>query len=490
MNTDGRFWDVDVKKTWVLSSTLNFTRFFYKEQFNRKFVVGDHHKKIAEALDKVLSGEITRLMINVAPRYSKTEMAVKNFIAEGLALNPRARFIHLSYSDDLARDNSKGVQAIMDLPAYKQLFEARLTSPSSKKWYTEQGGGLYAVSSGGQVTGFGAGIVDRDDGEEGRSMDEFMPAIEADLNFGGAIIIDDPIKPDDALSATVRDKVNKKFDTTIRNRVNSRKTPIIIIMQRLHIDDLCGYLLRQELDEWHVLSLPCIYTDEAGEQRALWPFKHTMNELKELRRKNSFVFDTQYMQDPKPLQGLMYEQGFREYDVIPYSAKMVRKNYTDTADTGDDYLCSICYTEIEDANYVTDILYTQKPMEYTETKTAEMLTKHQTQVCIIESNNGGRGFARNVEKQARVLNNTKTRFKWFHQKDNKVVRIFSKSADVQNMTYFPRGWDKMWPDFYQAVTTYMKVGKNDHDDAPDALTGTVEWRGKAVSRAKDLSGVF
>ena len=107
MNTDGRFWDIDVKKTWVLSSTLNFTRFFYKEQFNRKFVVGDHHKKIAEALDKVLSGEITRLMINVAPRYSNTEMAVKNFIAEGLALNPRARFIHLSYSDDLARDNSK-----------------------------------------------------------------------------------------------------------------------------------------------------------------------------------------------------------------------------------------------------------------------------------------------------------------------------------------------------------------------------------------------
>lgn len=186
----------------------------------------------------------------------------------------------------------------------------------------------------------------------------------------------------------------------------------------------------------------------------------------------------------------MYEQGFREYDVIPYSAKMVRKNYTDTADTGDDYLCSICYIETEDANYVTDILYTQKPMEYTETKTAEMLTKHQTQVCIIESNNGGRGFARNVEKQARVLNNTKTRFKWFHQKDNKVVRIFSKSADVQNMTYFPRGWDKMWPDFYQAVTTYMKVGKNSHDDGPDALTGTVEWRGKAMSRAKDLSGVF
>ena len=244
-------------------------------------------------------------------------------------------------------------------------------------------------------------------------MDEFMPAIEADLNFGGAIIIDDPIKPDDALSATVRDKVNKKFDTTIRNRVNSRKTPIIIIMQRLHVDDLCGYLLRQELDEWHVLSLPCIYTDEAGEQRALWPFKHTMNELKELRRKNSFVFDTQYMQDPKPLEGLMYEQGFRTYEAIPAARRNIKKAYIDTADTGGDYLCMICYDETDVGNYVTDVLYTLKPMEYTEPKAAEILTKNRTEYAIVESNNGGRGFARNVEAQCRMMGNNKTRFKWF-----------------------------------------------------------------------------
>lgn len=484
--------DIDVIKTWCLSGTLNFTRYFFKKRFGRKFVVGEHHEKIAAVLDRVLSGELKRVMINIAPRYGKTEIAVKSFVSMGLGLNPKAKFIHLSYSDDLARDNSMGVHEIIALPEYQRLFEARATSVNTKKWYTEHGGGLYAVSSAGQVTGFGAGLVDEEEeqaGEEG-DFDEFISAISADESFGGAIIIDDPIKPDDALSATMREKVNKKFDTTIRNRVNSRNTPIVIIMQRLHEDDLCGYLLRQDPDEWYVLSLPCIYNDDEGQERALWPFKQTLDELKELRKKNTYVFDTQYMQDPKPLQGLMYEQGFRDYDVIPYSAKMVRKNYTDTADTGDDYLCSICYIETEDANYVTDILYTQKPMEYTETKTAEMLTKHQTQVCIIESNNGGRGFARNVEKQVRALNNTKTRFKWFHQKDNKVVRIFSKSADVQNMVYFPRGWDKMWPDFYQAVTTYMKVGKNAHDDGPDALTGMVEWRGKAMSRAKDLSGVF
>ena len=486
--------DIDVIKTWCLSSTMNFTRYFFKSRYNRKFVIGPHHVKIAGALDDVLSGKIKKLIINIAPRYGKTEVAVKSFIAEGLALNPKAKFIHLSYSDDLARDNSMGVQEIVNSPEYQRLFEARTTSTSSKKWYTEQGGGLYAVSSAGQVTGFGAGLVDmeKDDVEEEDGFESFMDELESDIssdeNFGGAIIIDDPIKPDDALSATVRDKVNQKFDTTIRNRVNSRNTPIIIIMQRLHENDLCGYLMDKEPGEWTVLSLPCIYTDENGEEKALWPFKHTLSELMDLRLKNAFVFDTQYGQNPKPLQGLMYSE-FKEYDIIPASKTAIRKNYTDTADTGEDYLCSICYIETETANYVTDILYTQKAMEYTEPKTGEMLSRQRIEVAHIESNNGGRGFARNVESQCRLIGNNKTSIKWFHQSENKQVRIFTKSADVQNLTYFPRGWDKMWPEFYNAITTYMKVGNNKHDDAPDCLTGTVEWRGKGVQN-QDLTRYF
>ena len=97
--------DIDIIKTWTLQGTLNFTRYFFKEKYKRKFVVGKHHVKIAEALDRVFRGQSTRLIINIAPRYGKTELAVKNFIAMGLAINPKAKFIHLSYSDDLARDN-------------------------------------------------------------------------------------------------------------------------------------------------------------------------------------------------------------------------------------------------------------------------------------------------------------------------------------------------------------------------------------------------
>ena len=115
-------------------------------------------------------------------------------------------------------------------------------------------------------------------------------------------------------------------------------------------------------------------------------------------------------------------------------------------------------------------------MEYTETALARMLSKHQVQECIVESNNGGRGFQRAVEKQCRVLGNDKTRFKWFHQTENKDVRINVHSAAVQNLTFMPLGWTKLFPEFASTINGYMKVSKNPHDDAPDALTGTIEKR--------------
>ena len=472
--------DIDLLKTWCLQSTLNFTRYFFKIRSKRKYVIGEHHKKISQVLDRVLSGELTKVIINIAPRYGKTQQAVKDFIANGLAINPKAKFIHISYSDDLVLDNSKEIQDILNEPEYQRLFTAKPTSTNSRKWYTKEGGGLYAVSSFGQITGFGAGLVD----DEDKSIDEFTD-YDPKESFGGAIIYDDPLKPDDALSSLLRNKVNQKFDTTIKNRVNSRKTPIIIIMQRLHENDLCGHLIENEPGDWYVLSLPCIEIDEEGNEKALWPFKHTLEELKKDRSKNRYVFDTQYMQNPKPLTGLMYEQGFKTYDAIPAGQK-IRKCYVDTADEGSDYLCSIVYDEMAHANYLIDVVYTQKPMEYTEVKTAEQQTKFNVQHSNVESNNGGRGFCRNVEKQCREMQNNRTVFSWFHQSNNKQVRIFTRSAEVQNLCIMPSDWESRWPLFYKHVTSYMKVGTNDHDDAPDCLTGTVEKRA-GISKPKGIT---
>lgn len=483
----GEYRDIDILKTWTLRSTLNFTRYFFKQKFSRKFIVGQHHEAIAKALDRVLAGKCTRLIINIAPRYGKTELAVKNFIAMGLAINPKANFIHLSYSDDLARDNSRGVQEILRESSYRRLFPGtKPTSTNTHKWRTTEGGGLYAVSSAGQVTGFGAGIVDREEEEELAAEVEELASVNAGT-FGGAIVIDDPIKPDDARSETVRDKVNQKFETTIRNRVNSRSTPIIIIMQRLDEDDLCGYLERLEPDVWEVLSLPVITTDEHGEEAALWPFKHTLDELHDLREKNSFVFDTQYMQNPRPLAGLMYEREFATYATVPVTRKHKVKAYIDTADTGKDFLCLITYVETEIGNYILDVYYTQAPMETTESETARRLTRYEVEECIVESNNGGRGFGRKVRDNCRVLGNRKTYFTFFTQTENKDVRIFNHSNEVQNLCVFPERWNLLFPAFHKAITQYKKEGGNTHDDAPDALTGTVE---KRAQQAQNLTRIF
>lgn len=483
--------DIDVIKTWTLSSTLNFTRYFFKQLYKRKFVVGRHHIQIARALDRVFKGEVTRLIINIAPRFGKTELAVKNFIAMGLAINPAAKFIHLSYSDGLARDNSRGVQEIIRDPEFIRLFPAtKPTSRNTQKWSTTQGGGLYAVSSAGQVTGFGAGLVDLEEDDEAALLREVeeLNAVAVNVgSFGGAIVIDDPIKPDDARSELIRTKVNQKFETTIRNRVNSRNTPIIIIMQRLDVDDLCGYLQRVEPDAWEVLSLPALYTDEKGKDAALWPFKMDLAEIYRIRELTPWIFETQYMQNPMPITGLMYEREFKTYTTLPVTKRHTVKAYVDTADTGEDYLCAIIYVDTEIGNFILDVYYTQEPMETTESETARLFTRHQVEKAVIESNNGGRGFARAVERNCRLIGNKATAFTWFHQGTNKDVRIFNHSNEVQNLTHFPEGWDKRWPQFWSAIVHYKKEGKNGHDDAPDALTGTIE---KRADKPQNLSRYF
>jgi len=444
-------YDTDILRAWTLKSSLNFTRYFFKEGHDMKFIIGGHHKLICDALDDVLNGKCNKLIINIFPRSGKTEIAVKNFIAMGLAVNPASRFIHLSYSANLAQDNSIAVKQIVQSEAYRSLYPTRITYGKNMKsqWDTDQGGGLYATSTLGQITGFGAGLVEKE-GEPYR--------------FSGAIVIDDPIKPEDALSDVVRERVNRRFETTIRNRVNSRNTPIVIIMQRLHEHDLCGYLQEVEPDDWRVISLPAISVDKNGERQSLWPYKFTVEELDKINNANSFVFETQYMQNPTPMEGLMYEHPFKTYDILPNKRLGVVCNYTDTADTGADYLCSIDYLAMKDGYYIIDILFTKKSMEYTEQAEAQMLSKDEVRYCAIESNNGGRTFGRNVERLCREYGNAKTTFLPFTQTKNKQVRIFQRSAEVNNMIIFPSNWERRWPEFASGVKSYRKEGNNAHDD--------------------------
>jgi len=465
--------DTDILRAWTLKSSLNFTRYFFKQNNDMKFIIGRHHKLICDALDDVLNGKCNKLIINLSPRYGKTELAVKNFIAMGLAVNPSAKFIHLSYSANLAQDNSIAVKNIVQNEEYQRLYPTRITYGKNMKsqWETDQGGGLYATSTLGQITGFGAGLVERE-GEPYR--------------FGGAIIIDDPIKPEDALSDVVRERVNRRFETTIRNRVNSRNTPIIIIMQRLHEHDLCGYLQEIEPDEWRVISLPVIQINENGEREALWPYKHTLEELDKINAANSFVFETQYQQNPTPMEGLMYEHPFKTYSKLPPVKLGTMCNCTDSADTGADYLCSITYLSMKDGYYVTDVIFTKKSMEHTEPWMAQMLAKWDVRYCVIESNNGGRAFARNVERLSREYGNGKTTFITFTQTKNKQVRIFTRSQEVNNLLIFPEDWERRWPEFAHMMKSYRREGHNAHDDACFTAGTPVAtiWGNKPIEKLK------
>ena len=136
----------------------------------------------------------------------------------------------------------------------------------------------------------------------------------------------------------------------------------------------------------------------------------------------------------------------------------------------------------EVGDFVLDILYTKKPVEYTQQKHAEMMTKDRVEICHFESNNGGRVIALNVEAICRGIGNTKTRFHTFVQTGNKNVRIFSRSAEVMNMLYFPVDWQRRWPEFSRDMKSYRKEGRNEHDDAPDCCSGIMEKRMTNISQ--------
>ena len=125
----------------LLTSLEKYTKAMFLAQYRRSFIVNDHHKRIFKALQDVVDGKCRRLIINMPPRYGKTETCIKSFISYGFALNPKCRFLHLSYSDMLVNDNSDTVRNIMREDLYTTLFpqSALAEKGSSKRWKTKAG---------------------------------------------------------------------------------------------------------------------------------------------------------------------------------------------------------------------------------------------------------------------------------------------------------------------------------------------------------------
>lgn len=356
-------------------SQTAFTKFFFRARGER-FLPGDHHDLIEEALTKLERGELIgpsgkpckNLLITIAPRFGKTQFVSIDWPARSIARNARAKFIHLSYSDELALDNSAKCRETVGSPEYQKFWKVAIKkdSDSKKKWYTEQGGGMYATAAGGAVTGFGAGSladVDTEYDDLDEEIDAFFANDEDDepldpTLFYGAIIIDDPIKVDDADNEKERDRVNKRLVSTIASRRNSRNTPIVIVMQRLNHMDMAGFVLEGGLgEEFYHLNLPAIVDYKLPTERSLWPAKHTLEELKNMLLTNRRVTMAQYMQDPTPDEGTFFEiSKIKRYRLGDEPSRLVKYGAGDFAVTEDDG----DYTELGIAgfDYKDDLWFT------------------------------------------------------------------------------------------------------------------------------------
>ena len=291
---------------------LTFSKTVFKAIKGVEFVENWHHREICNALEDVVAGYTKRLIINIPPRYSKTELAVVNFIAWNLGNFPDSEFLHLAYGSRLAEGNTFNAKKILESDIYKEIFpDFKLRSDSNAKgmFSTVEGGQVYADSSSGSVTGKGCGKLN-DDGL-----------------FHGCMIIDDPIKPDEARSDIVREGVNTNYTETLMSRTNNHDTPIIVIMQRLHENDLSGFLLNGGSGEiWDHLCIPAISDDG----KPLWEFKHDIEALQKAKEANPYGFAGQMMQRPAPIGGGIFKDKYWQYytDLPVIKSKRI---YGDTA---------------------------------------------------------------------------------------------------------------------------------------------------------------
>lgn len=277
-----------------------FTRWMFVNRRGYMWQQAQHHATVCEALMRVFRGECKRLIINIPPRYSKTEI-VKNFVGWSLGHAPDSEFIYTSYSGRLAAASSWDVRGLIQEPEYQAIFPAvglRDDSSAKDEWRTTAGGIMYAVGSGGTITGYGAG--------------------KHRLGFGGALLIDDPHKADEARSDVMRQNVIDWFQNTFESRKNSPDTPIILVMQRLHESDLAGWLLAGGNGEkWEHVCLPALQEDGT----ALWPEKHSIEELRRMEAASPYTFAGQYQQRPAPAEGGLFKPDRIEIvDAIPADA--------------------------------------------------------------------------------------------------------------------------------------------------------------------------
>ena len=330
----------------------NFSAFARKVfgtlESGQAYVPNWHLEAIAYQLERVRRGEIKRLIINMPPRSLKSITASVAFPAFVLGHDPSRRIICVSYSGDLAKKHANDFRAVLEAPWYRELFPG--TRIGQKDTETEieltARGSRLATSVGGTLTGRG----------------------------GDLIIIDDPLKPDDAHSEAKRNAANEWFKNTLLSRLDDKRTgAIIIVMQRVHMDDLTGFVTGQS-DEWEILDLPAIaeveehipisdtktYFRRVGE--ALSPEREPLSILENMKRElGSDAFSAQYQQRPVPPGGAMIKRDWieRYQELPPQRERSLILQSWDTASKGgpenDFSVCTTWFISRDSRWYLVDV---------------------------------------------------------------------------------------------------------------------------------------
>ncbi|WP_147536115.1 phage terminase large subunit [Bacillus marasmi] len=429
---------------------------FYK--YDRKYLI-----EVADDLQAFSESDDDVLIFNMPPRHGKSRTA-GNFVEWLLGNNPKLKIMTGSYNETLSTTFSKSVRnTIQELKAdpnravYSDVFPGiriKQGDGAMNLWALDGSYSNYlATSPTGTATGFGADYI----------------------------LIDDLIKNSlEANNANVLQGHWEWFTNTMLSRLETGGK-IILIMTRWHSQDLAG----KALEELPKLGYKVKHVNMKALQDDGTMLCEDVLSRKEYDRKTKTmgadIASANYQQEPIDIQGKLYSH-FKTYQANNKPVFKRIASYTDTADEGSDYLASFIYGEtFDDDAYILDVVYTKEGMEVTEPLLAKKLYDIEVNIAHIESNNGGRGYARSVERILKEkFKSNKTKFNWFFQGKNKKARILSNATWVMDHVYFPEGWRNKWPELYKVLTTYQKEGKNAHDDAPDALTGIAEKMGASV----------
>ncbi len=458
----------------------NFTNFIKATFTNGKLVLSPFHKQYYKVLDLFAHKVFYKLIITVPPQHGKTEGSTRKLPPYLLGLNKNRTIAICSYSGVIAQKFNRDIKRTITSDTYKKIFpdtkineRATVTAQGWKNTMDEfevidSHGKLKAVGVGGSLTSETVDVTIMDDLYKDWKEASSTAVSESTWNWYSTVAKTRGHNESQELMTFTR-----WSDQDIIGRLEEKK----LVVNAEDYDCLEDAILAAGKKKYLKINFKAIkegnpsWLDPRKSGEPLYPERHDLGKLEEIRELDPTKFNSLFQGEPVNKEGLMY-QGFGTYTATPKFLTI--KSYTDVADEGEDYLCSIVYgvplDEADDHLYVLDVLYTVEGITITSVQLSEMLLLHDSRMNDVESNNGGKGFGRELE---RLLDN-RVSVMMFYQGENKFGRIYTNSASVQRVILFPIGWETRWPEFSKSLTSFPKNGKAKHDDAEDCITGVFE----------------